>query len=66
MKLSVLLFVFSVLDCLVMILIHASMVVVVVVIIDNNCGYTHLYHQIFACVHILHSVFCGWQMNAAL
>jgi len=41
------------------------------VIIDDNCVYTHLYHQIFSCVHKLQSVdnktvFYGWQMNAAI
>jgi hypothetical protein len=71
MKLSVLLVVFSALDYLVMIMTHASAMVLVVVIIDDNCVYTHLYHQIFPCVHKLQSVenktvFCGWQMNAAV
>jgi len=71
MKLSVLFFVFSALDYLVMIMTCASMVVLVVVIIDDNCGYTHLCHQIFPYVHKLQSVenktvFCGWQMNASV
>ena len=44
---------------------------VVLVIIDDNYVYTHLYHQIFPCVRKLQSVknktvFCGWQMNAAI
>jgi hypothetical protein len=68
MKLSVLVFVFSALDYLVMIMTHSSMVVVIA---DDDCVYTHLYHQNFPCVHKLRSVenktvFCGWQMNAAM
>jgi len=70
MKLSVLLFVFSAFVYLVMIT-HASVVVLVVVIIDDNCVYTHLNHQIFPCVHKLLSVenktvLCGWKINAAI